>query len=122
MAGEWPRLRDGVHRWFDRRLHGRRGDAPSRRWLANGPEGYRGVLDVHASSRLELLDAVSHPDGMTRAISRRAARGCLLRRHADDRTVLDLVLLRAGGGPASRHDACDIPPSRTWMPSTPSCG
>src|SRR5687767_9108491 len=39
--------------------------------------------------------------GMTRAISRRAARGCLLRRHADDRTVLDLVLLRAGGGPAS---------------------
>lgn len=73
VAGEWPRLRDGVHRWFDRRLHGGRGDARPHPWVANGPEGHRRVLDIYASCWPELLDAVSHTDGMTRAISARAA-------------------------------------------------
>ena len=38
---------------------------------------------------------------MTGEKSPRAARGCLLRRRADDRAVLDLGFFRAGGGPAS---------------------
>src|SRR5206468_5399027 len=118
VAGEWPRLRDGMHQRLARRLHHRPDERSCHGRLEDTPEARRRILDVYAPGWSELLDAVG--DSTPRhGHGRRSRRGQSVRGRVtlDEtlRAVHRLISRHASNGPLTTRLVEAHGPRPVWL-------